>query len=144
MRIKIIKGICLFGILLVSSNSLAADDYNLELLISLFEKNSVQAYSYAAEHLSEQEGDPQFDYYYGVAAIDAGHASQGVFALERVLLLYPDEHAARLELARGYFIHEEYARSRQEFETVMQLNPPDDVMQNAQIFLSNSPERSTL
>ena len=29
-----------------------------------------------------------------------------------------------LELARGYFILEEYARSRQEFETVMQANPP--------------------
>jgi len=120
---------------LVSSNSIAADDYSLQQLILLFEKNSVQAYSYGTEHLSEQEGDPQFDYYYGVAAIDAGHASQGVFALERVLLLYPDEHAARLELARGYFILEEYARSRQEFETVLKANPPDDVVQNAQVFL---------
>ncbi|MCP5009998.1 MAG: DUF560 domain-containing protein [Aestuariibacter sp.] len=132
---KIIKGVYLFGTLLLSSASLAAGDYRLEQLISLFEQSPVQAYSYAAEHLAEQEGDPQFDYYYGVAAIDAGHASQGVFALERVLLLHPQEHAARLELARGYFILEEYARSRQEFETVMGANPPDDVVQNAQVFL---------
>jgi len=120
---------------LIYSNYLAADDYSLEKLISLFEQNPVQAYRYATDYLEEQEGDPQFDYYYGVAAIDSGFASQGVFALERVLLLYPAEHAARLELARGYFILEEYARSRQEFETVMQANPPDEVMQNAQIFL---------
>ena len=133
MKIKI--GICLFGVMSIFSNYLAADDYSLERLISLFEQNPVQAYSYAAGHLVEQEGDPQFDYYYGVAAIDSGFASQGVFALERVLLLYPEEHAARLELARGYFILEEYARSRQEFETVMQTNPPDNVIQNAQIFL---------
>ncbi len=132
---KKFKGIYLFGALLVSSISLATEGYSLEQLVLLFKQHPVQAYSYATEHLAEQEGNPQFDYYYGVAAIDAGHASQGVFALERVLLVYPHEHAARLELARGYFILEEYARSRQEFETVMKADPPDDVVQNAQIFL---------
>ena len=74
---KIIKGMCLFGALLLSSVSLAAGDYRLEQLISLFEQNPEQAYSYAAEHLAEQEGDPQFDYYYGRVCDRCGPCQPG-------------------------------------------------------------------
>ena len=40
------------------------------------------------------EGDGNFDYIYGVAAIDTGHASEGVFALERVLIQFPGDSKA--------------------------------------------------
>jgi hypothetical protein len=109
----------------------------MKQLSSLFEKfQRKQAYSYANQYLAEQEGDPYFDYYYGVSAIDSGFASQGVFALERVLLTFPEDPVARLELARGYFILEEYSRSRQEFEDVLETaNPPDSVKQTAKLYL---------
>ncbi len=86
-----------------------------------------ETYHYAAEHFASMAGDPTFDYYYGIAAIDTGHASQGVFALERVLAAAPQSHAARLELARGYFLLEEFSRARFEFETVLAADPPTSV-----------------
>ncbi len=97
-------------------------------LKSLIDSGEVlQAYEYASREVSEYEGDPSFDYYYGIAAIDSGHASKGVFALNRVVAIEPDNHAARLELARGYFILEEFSRAQQEFETVLNNHPPENV-----------------
>lgn len=120
--VRIIK----FLILALCSNVYAAIDINY--LKNLFDTGQIlQAYEYASEEAGDYEGDPIFDYYYGIAAIDTGHASEGVFALNRVIALEPDNHAARLELARGYFILEEYLRAQQEFETVLENQPPEDV-----------------
>jgi len=126
------------SLLLLSSclTVVAAESFDMNRLSALFEKyKRKEAYLYASEHLAAQEGDPYFDYYYGVSAIDSGFASQGVFALERVLLVFPDDPVARLELARGYFVLEEYARSRQEFETVLETDPPDSVKRTAYLYL---------
>lgn len=40
------------------------------------------AYTLDKKHPSEL-GKPSFDFYFGVAAIDSGHAGEGVLALER-------------------------------------------------------------
>ncbi len=115
---------------------LAQDGFDAEQLSSLFDKyQRKEAYAYASQYLDAQEGDPYFDYYYGVSAIDSGFASQGVFALERVLLVFPEDPVARLELARGYFVLQEYARSRQEFEAVLETSPPDSVKRTAYLYL---------
>jgi tetratricopeptide (TPR) repeat protein len=114
----------------------AEETYSLQTLQQLFNSyQRQQTYDYANRYLAQQEGDPYFDYVYGVAAIDTGHASQGVFALERVLISHPDDHVARLELARGYFTLEEYARARQEFEKVLAINPPPGVRDTTETFL---------
>jgi hypothetical protein len=73
-------------------------------------------------------GDPAFDFFFGVAAIESGHAGEGVLALERYLLQYPDNVSARLQLARGYFTLNEDARAREEFEALRKLDPPAPVM----------------
>lgn len=120
-----LRNILVTLILLFPLHGFAADAFNLKQLQELFKTyQRQQAYAYASQHLEQMEGDPYFDYLYGVSAIDTGHASEGVFALERVLLAFPEDHVARLELARGYFILEEYARSRVEFEIVLKTEPP--------------------
>ena len=93
------------------------------------------AYSRALAARDELEGDPGFDFIYGVAAIDSGHPGEGVFALERVLLAFPEDDRARLELARGYFVLEEYARARAEFARVLAHQPPPDVRTTIDAFL---------
>ena len=114
----------------------APEPFDINRLTSLFDKYKRQeAYLYASKYLAAQEGDPYFDYYYGVSAIDSGYASQGVFALERVLLVFPEDPVARLELARGYFVLKEYERSRQEFEDVLETGPPDSVKRTAYLYL---------
>ena len=107
---KLLTGLGLLSVLLPQ---IALAQYDLQELIRLQGESANAAFSYAQKHRAEQEGDPDFDFYYGVAAIDTGNVSQGVFALERVLAVQPNNHAARLELARGYFILEEYARARE-------------------------------
>lgn len=94
------------------------------------------AYALGQQHLFDLEGDPAFDYEYGLAAIEAGHYSQGVFALERVLLQTPDDQRTRLELARAYFLLEQFDRARSEFETVLNAEPPTSVAENIQRFLN--------
>ena len=114
----------------------AAANDDIQLLQQLFQQGqSVDAYELGLELQPELEGNSQFDYYFGAAAIDSGDASQGVFALERVLIQQPNNQAARLELARGYFDLEEYQRSRKEFETAMQGNPPQEVKDKIQRYL---------
>lgn len=140
MEIQIMKNrilcILLLASGLASTSAQAAEAFDLEKLKQLFNTyQRQQAYDYASHYLGEMEGDSNFDYLYGVAAIDAGHASQGVFALERVLMQFPGDQVARLELARGYFILEEYARSRQEFEKVLATSPPRGVRDTTESFL---------
>lgn len=75
-------------------------------------------------------GDPVFDFYFGVAAIESGHPSEGILALERYLLNFPQNGNARLELARGYFAIGDDQRAREEFNAVL---PGADGAQRAAI-----------
>ena len=88
---------------------------------------SAEAYRLGASN-PQNLGNPGFDFYFGIAAIDAGHAGQGVLALERFLLNFPENDRARLELARGYFVLQEDARAREELEAVRAKSPPAEVI----------------
>lgn len=66
----------------------------------------------------EAMGDPAFDFYFGIAALNAGAPGEGVLALERYLLHFPDNRSAQFQLARGYFTLGDDARARQEFEAL--------------------------
>ena len=59
---------------------------------------------------------PRADLWCGVAAVDVGRAGEGVLALERYVLRFPDDARGRLELARAYFYAGDNARARAEFE----------------------------
>lgn len=97
---------------------------------------AADAYAIGRRH-PEELGKPDFDFFYGVAAIDSGHAGEGVLALERYILQFPDNDRARLELARGYFVLGELARAREEFETVSRRNPPPTVQATIDRFMDS-------
>ena len=80
-------------------------------------------------------GDPAFDYLLGQAAIDAGKLTRGVFALERVLAVQPDNAVARAEIARAYFLMGENRAAKEEFEAVRAANPPAAVTSTINQFL---------
>jgi hypothetical protein len=94
---------------------------------ALVEANHMaEAYAYGLQH-REAFGEPVFDFYFGIAAIDTAHAGEGVLALERYILRYPNNVSAHLQLARGYFILGDDARAREEFQAVRKLSPSPDV-----------------
>jgi outer membrane protein len=63
-------------------------------------------------------GNPDFDYVYGVAALDAGHPAQAAVALRRAIAARPDFHLARAELGRALAAMGDLAGAKREFETV--------------------------
>jgi tetratricopeptide (TPR) repeat protein len=131
----IIKGLFLCQSLLFATSAYAAgESARLKELID--SKQPEAAYALASQYRDQMEGDIEFDYYYGVAAIDSGHVNEGVFALERVVYRKPNHSLARLELARGYFMQGDDARARKAFERVLQLNPPQKVVTNIEHFLA--------
>ena len=95
---------------------------------------AADAYALAKQH-PELLGDPAFDFYLGVAAGETGHAGEAVLALERYILQYPENIAARLQLARAYFVLGEDARAKEEFEALLALNPPADARATIDRFL---------
>jgi len=97
---------------------------------------SAEAYALGQKH-PEELGKPDFDFYYGIASIDAGHAGEGVLALERYVIQFPDNDRARLELARGYFVLGELVRAREEFENVQKKNPPPNVQATIDRFMDS-------
>lgn len=123
--------------------SLAVSSFNV-LAESVLDLSDIRAahkagqtervYELASQQLDEGEGDPEFDFYYGVAAVDSGHLNTGVFALERVLLANPNDLRARLELARAYFLMREDSRAQQEFSEVLAQDPSENVRANVKRF----------
>ncbi len=105
-----------------------------EVKIMLEQGNAKEAYELGRQH-PELLGDPVFDFYYGVAAIDAGNAGEGVLALERYVINFPGNTSARLELARGYYVLGEDSRASEEFREVLKTNPPEAVKFNIQRYL---------
>jgi len=99
-----------------------------ELADLLAEGRADEAYELASEHRGELEGEILFDFYYGVAAIESGRLSEGVFALERVVMRRPGFAQARLQLGRGYFLLGEDRRAEEHFDAVMAQDPPEPVV----------------
>lgn len=109
---------------------------SLDQLIEMVKsQQDKEAFQIASSLRSEYEGDPRFDFWYGVAAINTGNISEGIFALERVQQQYPQDDAVRMHLGRAYYLLEEDERARREFEQVLQHGPSESVQQTAERFL---------
>lgn len=102
----------------------------------LAQKQHRQAYDLLLPQEAARAGDPEFDYLLGIAAIDSGEPERGVFALERVLAVQPNNHVARAEIARAYLALGERDSARREFETVRKQPVPVEVQQSIDGYLS--------
>lgn len=103
-----------------------------------------EAYALAISDLEAWEGDTDFDFLYGIAAIESGNPNESVFAFERVATTAPrnvTRQRARLELARAYLLTNNLAASETLFNEVLTTNPPENVQDNIRAFLSLIEER---
>jgi len=114
-----------------SAVALAADD--LATLIN--QRNYQAAYDLAKQLQDKRAGEPDFDFYYGLAALESGHPQEAVFALERVIAMVPEDHRARLELARAHFMLGNFEQSKKLFQKVLESEPPPKVQENIRYFL---------
>lgn len=74
----------------------------------------------------ERAGDASYSYLLGIAALDAGHATRAVFALERAVAIAPDDNLARAELARAYLLAGEPDRARTELQRARRGEMPPE------------------
>jgi hypothetical protein len=131
-RGKVAIGIGLLAALTSACAAFAAPADEVKALLD--KGDAAGAYALGKNH-PDQLGDPQFDFYFGVASIDSGRAGEGVLALERYAINFPDNFNARLELARGYFVMGDDLRAREEFDAVLNTKPPPAVVANIERFL---------
>jgi hypothetical protein len=126
--------ICI-GLLALLTSACAALAAPADEVKALLQKgNAAGAYALGKKH-PEELGNPAFDFHFGIAAIDSGHAGEGVLALERYIVNFPGNLNARLELARGYFVMGDDQRAREEFNGVLAAKPPPSVVANIERFL---------
>ena len=134
----------IIGILLIAG-SISQSVVAAESLKALVDSGRYQAaYELAMSQELEQAGEPQFDFLFGLSALEAGHPQLAVFALERVLVAVPQDHRARLELGRAYFVLGDYEKSRELFDKVLAAKPPQRVKDNVQLFMKELEQRSKL
>lgn len=82
------------------------------------------------------EGDPGFDYLYGLAALEGGRHQEAVFALQRVLFFQPDQLQVRAHLARAHFLGGELDQAEREFNAVLVASPPAEVSRSIRAYLA--------
>ncbi|MES2939096.1 MAG: outer membrane beta-barrel protein [Pseudomonadota bacterium] len=125
------KALVAIGLLSMAAGAWAepADDIK-NLLLQGKDKQAYELGRAAPERL----GEPAFDFYFGIAALNAGAPGEGVLALERYLLQFPDNRSAQFQLARGYYILGEDQRARKEFEALAPAAQGDE-LQSIQRFL---------
>ena len=89
--------------------------------------NKAQAYETLLAQLDTLGGDPDFDYAFGLAALDTGHYTQAALALQRVVFVRPQFAGARLDLARAHLALGDVAAARKELDAVEAVDPPPQV-----------------
>lgn len=94
----------------------------MEALVGQSQHRQAYALGKAHEHLL---GHPQFDLYYGIAALQAGSPGEAVFALERHLVQEPTR-LGHFMLGRGYFVLGDDLRAKQEFEDLLATGTDPD------------------
>lgn len=115
----------------------AASVDSLQTLKELVAQGQFQrAYELGQAAEERYEGNADFDFHYGMAALESGHYPEAIFALERVVFVQPDQLRVRLELGRAHFLAGNYLSAEREFTRVLSQNPPDSVQANINRFLS--------
>lgn len=120
-----IRGLLLAGLLYAAAA--AADGAARDEAKRLLEAGKArEAYLLLDAHLGA-DADAEYDYLYGIAALDAGRAGIAVFAFERVLAADPDHVFARAELGRALLRLGEYDDALAQFRRVREMDAPPEL-----------------
>lgn len=79
-------------------------------------RDAAGAFALLAPVEASRAGDARFDYLLGVAALDAGHVTRAIFALERVVQRHPEDTLARAELGRAYLAAGDVQAAREQLQ----------------------------
>ena len=111
--------------LAAASSAFGADDPAIENARRLLAAgNAKQAYAELAAVEGRLSGMPEFDYLFGVAALDSGKIEDAIIAFERVLAVLPNHAGAQMDLARAYYAAGSFDLAEAAFVKLRDANPP--------------------
>ncbi|MEM7467700.1 MAG: porin family protein [Pseudomonadota bacterium] len=128
--------VCLIFTSLLFANSSFADETIDRAKAMLDAGKAADAYALLKPLEEDRAGDPNFDYVYGLSALDSGKPLEAVFALERAVDAAPENGPARAELARAYLVLGDTDDARSEFDKVQEMDLPSDVQKTIDQYIS--------
>ncbi|AMD01037.1 tetratricopeptide repeat protein [Halomonas chromatireducens] len=111
---------------LLCSNALAYQADLDEARQALEQGEHQAAYDQLQRLELEHGGEPEFDYWLGVAALRAGSPSHALIALDRVILRQPSHAGARMERVAALLQLDQRAAAEREIERLQALSPPPE------------------
>ena len=114
----------------------AEDSVLLEAKALMDARQAQQAYDLLKPLEEDEAGNPDYDFLLGIAALDIGHNTEAIFALQRVVDQQPKHGPARAELARALMQANESDAARRELETLQGQDPPSDVKRVVEEYLA--------
>ncbi|OIQ74462.1 tetratricopeptide repeat protein [mine drainage metagenome] len=102
---------------------------------------AAEAYALLEPHEADLAGEEEFDYLYGIAALDSGKPDKAMLIFDRVLSVNPNHAGAHLDLGRAYFALHNDEEARKEFEIVLSQNPPGNARSVVERYLAAIEER---
>ena len=143
MRVKICKLVLrILMVLFFCSNVATASDKLAKLEQLIAQSRYEAAWQEAKKWVGDYEGNPRFDYLYGLSALETGNYDQAVFALDRVTINQPNIIRPRLELARAYLKVKNDKAALREFKEVLLLKPPAAVERNVNQYIQALAKRN--
>jgi len=124
---------CLYVLFIISSGIAspivyASDDAVLDEARTLIKAgNHKAAYELLLPLESERSGNVDYDILLGASGVEAGENSRGIFALERVLAVQPNNLEARALIAKGYYKAGEADNAKSEFNNILSQNPSSEI-----------------
>lgn len=126
----------------VARGRFAEGEVHAAVLALIETRQPQKAYERLAMLEAQYSGDAEFDYLYGLAALESGRASEAVFSLQRAANADSRFAAARLEFARALYVTGDDAEARREFQALLKSNPPREAELAIRRYLAAIEERA--
>lgn len=132
-QLTLVKPKLLWGFIFFSDLCFAAQPLPLDALQQAIATEQYALAWEQAKNLKDQrEGDPDFDFLYGLAALETGHFEYALLALKRTVANQPEQVRPHLELARTYLALHNPDSATVEFKTALELPMPANVRRNVE------------
>lgn len=109
---------------------------------NIVSENYTGAYKLLHQHLDEFAGNPEYDYLLGLAAARANELGEAAIALDRAIIVEPNNGEAVLMRAIVFYQMEKYGDAKTEFIKLKEANPPANIANVVDKYLSLIEEKT--
>jgi len=129
--------ICLQSCYTLAAPPPSSNEDDLSTGIELFNSGQFdQSYEILLTVFEDSPENLELNFYLGRSAFETENYEMAIMAFERILIVSPQEHRVKLEIARSFQKLGAYNIARQYCNEVLKTHPPDTVRNNIQNFLA--------